>query len=161
MFFGIWFDSSVVSLSISKFMSEEYLRRYNKTFIPVRNPIDIDQWLPFIKNDWEISGTVRIIYTGRLAVPNINSLYVFCETVDSLNKSGSGIMLDIYSIDDNRRFRKRIRKFSGINLHKAVPYTAIPKLIPVYDIVLLPIDFDKRRNQICKVLKSRLKLQNI
>lgn len=137
-------DSSVVSLSISKFMSEEYLRRYNKTFIPVRNPIDLDQWLPYIKNDWEISGKVRIIYTGRLAVPNINSLYVFCETVDSLNKSGSGIMLDIYSIDDNRRFGKRIKKFTGITLNKAVPYSAIPKLIPVYDIVLLPIDFDKR-----------------
>lgn len=136
-------DRSVVSLSISQFMSDEYYKRYKKIFIPIRNPVELSQWLPYIKNDWEVSDTINIIYTGRLAIPNINSLYRFCEVVDSLNKLGRNIKFDIYSIDDNRSFRKKIKYFRGIYVNSPIPYGDIPKLIPKYDILLLPIDFNK------------------
>lgn len=136
-------DRSVVSLSISQFMSDEYYKRYKKIFIPIRNPVELSQWLPYIKNDWEVSDTINIIYTGRLAIPNINSLYRFCEVVDSLNKLGRNIKFDIYSIDDNRSFRKKIKHFRGIYVNSPIPYGDIPKLIPKYDILLLPIDFNK------------------
>jgi glycosyltransferase involved in cell wall biosynthesis len=136
-------DSSVVSISISQFMSDEYYRRYKKVFVPVRNPVELSQWLPFVKNDWAVSETINIVYTGRLAVPNINSLYGFCEVVDSLNKLGIRISFDIYSIDDNRRFKRKIKYFRGIFVKNPIPYKDIPKLIPKYDIALLPIDFNK------------------
>jgi glycosyltransferase involved in cell wall biosynthesis len=136
-------DRSVVSLSISQFMSDEYYKRYKKIFIPIRNPVELSQWLPYIKNDWEVSDTINVVYTGRLAIPNINSLYRFCEVVDSLNKLGRNIKFDIYSIDDNRSFRKKIKYFRGIYVNSPIPYGDIPKLIPKYDILLLPIDFNK------------------
>jgi glycosyltransferase involved in cell wall biosynthesis len=137
-------DSSIVSISISQFMSDEYYRRYKKVFVPVRNPVELSQWLPFVKNNWEVSETINIVYTGRLAVPNIKSLYGFCEVVDSLNKLGKRISFDIYSIDDNRRFKGKIKYFRGVFVKKPIPYEDIPKLIPKYDIALLPIDFNKK-----------------
>ena len=136
-------DNSVVLLSISQFMSDEYYRRYKKIFIPVRNPVDLDQWLPYTKNDWALSDTINIVYTGRLAIPNINSLFRFCTVVDNLKKSGMNIRFDIYSIDENLKFRSKIKYFKGIFLNDPIPYEDVPRLIPKYDILFLPIDFNK------------------
>jgi glycosyltransferase involved in cell wall biosynthesis len=136
-------DNSVVLLSISQFMSDEYYKRYNKIFIPVRNPIDLDQWLSYTKHDWKVSDTINIVYTGRLAIPNINSLFRFCEVVDNLKKSGINIRFDIYSIDDNLKFRNKIKYLKGVFINNPVPYKDVPRLIPKYDILLLPIDFNK------------------
>jgi hypothetical protein len=137
-------DNSVICLSISQYMSDEYYRRYKKIFIPFRNPVELAQWAPFVKNNWDITNSVKIIYTGRLAVPNINSLFRFCEVVNNLTNSGINIKFDIYSIDDNKRFKGKIKHFNGVYINNPIPYTDIPKLIPKYDIALLPIDFDKR-----------------
>jgi glycosyltransferase involved in cell wall biosynthesis len=136
-------NNSVVLLSISQFMSDEYYKRYKKIFIPIRNPIELDQWLIYRKNDWKLSDTIKIVYTGRLAIPNINSLFRFCEVVDKLKKSGINIKFDIYSIDDNLKFRNKIKYFSGVFINNPVPYDDVPRLIPKYDILFLPIDFNK------------------
>lgn len=137
-------DSSVILMSISQFMSDEYYKRYNKIFIPIRNPIELIQWLPYVRKEWKISNSVNIIYTGRLAVPNINTLFRFSKVVDNLNKIGLNIKFDIFSIDNNPQFIKNIMHFTGVQVKKAIPYEEIPKLIPKYDIVLLPIDFNKK-----------------
>jgi glycosyltransferase involved in cell wall biosynthesis len=109
----------------------------------MRNPIDLDQWLPYTKNNWDVSDTINIVYTGRLAIPNINSLFRFCKVVDKLKKSGINVRFDIYSIDDNLKFRSKIRYFKGIFLNNPIPYEDVPRLITKYDILLLPIDFNK------------------
>lgn len=136
--------SANVCMSISDSMSDEYFKRYNKNFISFRNPIDIDIWRPFIKTSWEIEEQIKIIYTGRLAVPNINSLYSFCQVIHNLNVKGFRIMFDIYSIDTNIKFLKQIKKFQGISMKKAVSYTEIPALLSQYDITFLPIDFSNK-----------------
>jgi hypothetical protein len=136
-------DNSVVLLSISQFMSDEYYKRYKRIFIPMRNPIELDQWLPYTKNNWDVYDTINIVYTGRLAIPNIKSLFRFCKVVDNLKKSGINIRFDIYSIDDNLKFKSKIKYFKGVFLNNPIPYEDVPRLIPKYDILLLPIDFNK------------------
>lgn len=136
--------SATVCMSISDAMSDEYFKRYNKNFIAFRNPIEIDIWRPFIKTSWEIEEQIKIIYTGRLAVPNINSLYSFCQVIHNLNVNGYSIMFDIYSIDTNIKFYNQIKKLQGISIKKAVSYTEIPALLSQYDITFLPIDFSNK-----------------
>lgn len=137
-------DSSIVLMSISQLMSDEYYKRYKRKFIPIRNPIELSKWVPFIKQTWRISDTVNIIYTGRLAIPNVNTLFQFCKVVDHLNKTGQNITFDIFSIDDNKRFKRNIENLFGVYVHNPIPYEEIPQLIPQYDIALLPIDFNKK-----------------
>jgi glycosyltransferase involved in cell wall biosynthesis len=141
--FRILVQSSIVHLSISQSMSDEYLKRYNKIFLPFRNPIEIDIWLPFTKTNWDIKEKIKIIYTGRLAVPNINSLYIFCKVVDRLNNLGHQIEFDIYPIDKNLKFSHKIKLLKGISINTAVPYRNIPELLSRYDITFLPIDFTR------------------
>jgi hypothetical protein len=128
-------------LSISHAMSNEFLNRYNKNFIPFRNPIIISDWTPFIKNSWDIEEHAKFIYTGRLAIPNIEALFLFCDAIDYLNNNGNKISLDIFSMDNNLNFSKKIKKLKGITINKALPYSKIPELISHYDATLLPIDF--------------------
>jgi len=53
-------------------------------------------------------------------------------------------VLDIYSLDENHSFCRRLKTLDGINIMKPVPYSQIPELISGYDIALLPIDFNSR-----------------
>jgi hypothetical protein len=137
-------ESADVHLSISQAMSDEYFKRYNKTFIPFRNPIEINAWEPYIKTNWSLGEEVSIIYTGRLAVPNINALFTFCQVVNELNLAGYKIKLDIYSIDVNLEFISRIRGFNSVFVHDSVPFYKIPVLITQFDIAFLPIDFTQK-----------------
>lgn len=133
-----------IHLSISEAMSEEYFIRYKKYFRPFRNPIDIYAWTPFMKRKWSIDQEINIIYTGRLAVPNINALYTFCKAVEGMNNEAIPIMLHIYSIDKNAKFTHRTSNFKSIFIHEAIPFDKIPSLVSKFDIALLPIDFTKK-----------------
>lgn len=137
-------DSASACLSISDYMSVEYYNRYNKNFIAFRNPVELDKWMPHMKKQWEFSAPIRIVYTGRLAVPNINSLLLFCRVISNVRKKGHDIVLDIYSLDENHSFYRRIKTLDGISIMKPIPYSQIPELISNYDIALLPIDFNNR-----------------
>ena len=95
--FRMLIDSASVCLSISDYMSVAYYKRYDKNFIAFRNPVELDEWMPHMKKQWEFSAPIRIVYTGRLAVPNINSLLLFCRVISNVRKKGHDIVLDIYS----------------------------------------------------------------
>jgi len=137
-------EASDIHLCISQAMSDEYLKRYKRNFLPFRNPIDINTWEPFIKKSWTLKDEVNIIYTGRLAIPNIHALYTFCEVVERLNRSGYKISLSIYSNDINPKFIKLTKKLTSITIYKPVPFFQIPALITKFDIAFLPIDFTKK-----------------
>lgn len=148
--FRMLIDSASVCLSISDYMSVEYYNRYNKNFIAFRNPVELDEWMPHMKKQWELSTPIRIVYTGRLAVPNLNSLLLFCRAISNVREKGHDIVLDIYSLDVNHSFYRRLKTLDGISIMKPVPYSQIPELISGYDIALLPIDFNSRSIQFAR-----------
>jgi glycosyltransferase involved in cell wall biosynthesis len=130
--------------TISEAMGQEYKKRYGKDSVSFRNPIVLKEWLPHTKINFEIENIVKVIYTGRIAEPNIHSLYLFCKSINQLNVKEVRVSLDIYSLDNNPKFKKSINSFKGININKSVSYNEMPKLISKYDIALLPIDFTKQ-----------------
>jgi len=148
--FKLLVQAAKIHLSISDAMSAEYLKRYNKKFLPFRNPIDLDAWLPYIKKDWSIKDEVKIIYTGRLAEPNIHALKHFCKAVDVVRNSGIPVKLHIFSIDYTQGVETKICQNQSVCFHKAVPFKEIPSLLTQYDIALLPFDFNKRGRMYAK-----------
>jgi len=136
--------TSTYCLSISDAMADEYFRRYHKEFSAFRNPIEIEVWSPTIRNDWAIHKPARIIYTGRLAVPNIDSLKLISRAIHSLNQEEIQVNLDIYSIDKDPSFEQFAQKLRGIRVYPPVPYSQIPEKLSGYDIALLPFDFSAK-----------------
>jgi hypothetical protein len=137
-------ENADIHLSISEAMSDEYFKRYNKNFIPFRNPIDVNEWSKYIKKDWTLQEEINIIYTGRLAVPNVNALFTFCKVVDKFKDHAHIVKLHIYSIDKNVKFNSKIRNLKSVIIHDSVDSDEIPSLISKFDIAFLPIDFTQK-----------------
>lgn len=138
-------DNAKVCLCISESMSAEYLRRYGTVFLPFRNPIEMDKWVPYRKKTLEVnSGTLKIIYTGRLFSPTFDTLLDLCSVVDNMNSRNKSIVLEIFTHDKNPVFFDAIKSLTGIRLCQPVGVEEIPQLIQQYDIFFLCLDFDKK-----------------
>lgn len=129
--------------SISEAMSEEYMRRYGLKFIPFHNPIVIDNWLPYSKIRWEIEGVFKILYTGRIGRANGKAIIYMANIVNEMNLKENKIRLDIFTPDYNTKDAASITNLRGVHLEKTIPYAKMPALLPSYDLLFLPLDFDK------------------
>jgi glycosyltransferase involved in cell wall biosynthesis len=134
---------SSILMSICESMSEEYKIRYNKDFIPFRNPISIDKWLPYSKTDIEIDGAFKILYTGRIGKANGKAIEFMAKIVNYMNLESNKLQLDIYTPDSNKKISASIGKLKGVNVKNTVPHEKMPTLLASYDLLFLPLDFDK------------------
>ena len=132
-----------VLLSISESMSEAYFSRYNLTFIPFHNPIIKEDWLLYSKNEWNINSVFKLVYTGRIGTATNKSILFISKTIDKINQSGLRIKLDIYSSNYSSQMAAKFHVFKGVEVKQAVPHNSIPSLLYNYDLLLLPLDFDK------------------
>jgi glycosyltransferase involved in cell wall biosynthesis len=133
-----------VHMCISESMAVEYESRYNQKFLTFRNPVEIETWLPYQKKALQVkTNELKIIYTGRLFSPTHYSLIDMCQVVDKLNRDGCKVILDIFTYDENKKFKKAVNELIGINLKSPVIVTEIPGLVQQYDIFFLCLDFDR------------------
>ena len=114
-------NKASVLMSISDAMATEYKNRYGKMFIPFHNPINIEDWLPFSKNNWNVHSTFKILYTGRIGTANTKSIQNIAEAVDYLSGTGLDITLDIYSPNIHSDQAKSLRFLKGVTLRNVVP----------------------------------------
>jgi glycosyltransferase involved in cell wall biosynthesis len=133
--------NAAIRMCISDSMAEEYLKRYGTPFIPFRNPIDSDYWLQHRRSTNTVRGELRIVYTGGLRVPVLDSLIDMCRVVDTLKRKNKPIRLDIYTYDNSPEFISKTRNFTGIKLCKPVNLKDIPKVMTSYDVVFMCLDF--------------------
>jgi len=135
-------DKSSILMSICQSMSDEYLERYNHNFEPFHNPINIDYWLPFSKNNWDKKEEFRILYAGRVGHGIKKSIAKVSEVVMFLNQTGYNITFEIQT-QDNESINE-IFSNHGTKWIKPLKYSDLPKRFSEADILLLPEDFDKK-----------------
>lgn len=141
--FKVLIGQASVLMSICEAMSDEYKLRYNREFTPFRNPINLKDWLPFSKNHWDIKTTFNILYTGRIGMANGKSIMLISNVINSINQGELKIKLDIFSPDFDTKNGDLINNKLGVNVKKPVPHKEMPSLLPSYDLLFLPLDFDK------------------
>jgi hypothetical protein len=134
---------SPILMSICQAMSDEYQLRYNKQFIPFHNPIAINKWLPFSKTQWQINDVFKVLYTGRIGKANGKSILFFAGIINIMNLNGKNIELDIFTPDADTREAASIKKMKGVNIKNTVPHEKMPALLASYDLLFLPLDFDR------------------
>lgn len=136
-------DTSEVLMSICESMSEEYMTRYGKEFTPFHNPIEIGNWLPYSKKQWDIESEFKILYTGRIGKANGKSILFMSSIINGMNQDQNKIILDIFTSDDKTKNASLIKKMRGVRVNKTVAYHEMPTLLASYDLLFLPLDFDK------------------
>ena len=129
--------------SISDAMSEEYLKRYSLRFIPFHNPIVVDKWLPYSKNQYDIQVEFKILYTGRIGKANGKSIIFLAKIIDAMNFNENKMKLDIYTPDLNTKNAASIKNLRGVQIKNTVQHKEMPALLASYDLLFLPLDFDK------------------
>jgi glycosyltransferase involved in cell wall biosynthesis len=136
-------DKTDIHLSISDAMSEEYLERYGKSFVPFHNPIDPERFnVNFTINSSE-NGSFRILYIGRIGTANKNSLLRFASFVAGCDPAELNVRFDIYTKDHDRQYAGKLKKMKRVSVRGAVVHSEIPLLLKSYDLLLLPLDFTR------------------
>jgi glycosyltransferase involved in cell wall biosynthesis len=137
------FNKADVLLSISEAMSEEYLIRYGKIFLPFHNPINVEDWTSSIKKDYTRKDTFIILYAGRIGTGLQNCLLSVAYSIKNLVNKGLKIEFHIQSVTDNPVL-KELNKFDFVTLRSQVSYDQLPQIFSSVDLLLLPNDFDEK-----------------
>lgn len=139
-------DKVSLHLSISEAMSEEYLNRYNKIFIPFHNPIETSRWMPYTKKEFTIDpGKVKILYSGRLGDNGIaNSLLEIAFVLDRINNTNLSIELHIQTPTKSRQILDILNRYKCVILDPFVDYDQVPQVFSNADILVMANDFDEK-----------------
>ena len=139
-------DKVSLHLSISEAMSEEYLTRYKKTFVPFHNPIETSRWMPYSKKEFAIDpGKVKMLYSGRLGDNGIaNSLLEIAFVLDRINNKNLSIELHIQTPTKSKQILDMLNRFKCVVLDPFVDYEQVPQVFSKADILVMANDFDEK-----------------
>ena len=142
-------------LTICDYMSVIYKRRCGLDSVSFLNPIEKEIWLSTSKNDWSKSNPFRILYAGRLGFDNIALLHKLAKIVDEFNSSDCKIQLDlrISSLSNINEINK-FKKYKHTKLLGYIHHDRIHEVLPQYDLLYLPLGFDKKTKDIYSVSMS-------
>jgi glycosyltransferase involved in cell wall biosynthesis len=137
-------DNVDLHLSISYAMSDEYQQRYNKTFIPFHNPIELSTWLPLSKTDFTLNEDhIIILYSGRIGIGIADSIIETASAIDLLNMEGMNIKLHIQTPTEEQSILNMLKKNNCVVINPLVKYSELPAIFSGADILLLANDFEK------------------
>jgi len=130
-------------LSISDAMSAEYMKRYDKGFIPFHNPIEIKLWSQFTKTNFTIvKQYVTILYSGRIGDDGIaESLVEVADAIDSMSDEESVIKFHIQTPTKKKGILDLLKKYKCVVFNPFAEYNKIPEIFSKADILLLANDF--------------------
>jgi glycosyltransferase involved in cell wall biosynthesis len=137
-------DTVDIHLSICDAMSEEYNKRYNKSFIAFHNPIEIGAWLPYIKSSFTLNKKdINILYSGRIGIGIEDSLLEVAAAIDLMNDEEINIKLHIQTPSKQQTTIDLLQNFKCVVINPFVKYSQIPEITSKADILLLANDFSR------------------
>ena len=145
--FRIMLDKSSVLMSICDEMSSEYKRRYNKDFIPFHNPVDLDIWKPYQRNNYDLTDSPTILYAGRIGLGIDSSLELIAKSIDQVNDE---LNLSIKFILQTESKPNWSDAYNCVQHQSFVAYNDLPKVFSGADFLILPYDFSVKSIQFIK-----------
>jgi len=134
---------SSILMSIGEVMSEEYYKRYNRAFVSFHNPIDINNWLPYSRNEWSLHERFTILYAGRVGLGMKNSIIDMARVVNYLSKKHKNLVFEIQT-PDIAEINGKVDFNDHVKWIKPLAYSELPKKFAGADLLILPLDFDEK-----------------
>lgn len=131
-------------LSISDAMTDEYKARYNKDFVPFHNPINLDFWSKYQRNDYDLSKSPTLLYAGRLGIGIDKSLELIAQAVEIVNQA---LNIKLNFVVQTKDKPSWISKYSFVKHRSFVAYNDLPKTFSQADFLILPYDFSPKSIQ--------------
>jgi glycosyltransferase involved in cell wall biosynthesis len=140
-------DRCSILMSISDYMTEEYAKRYGKTFFPFHNPIDADFWRQYQRDDYSLSESPTLLYAGRTGLGIQHSLKTIATSIQRVNEA---LNLSIKFVLQTPELPDWTSLFPCVQHRKLVPYRDLPKVFSEADLLILPYDFSAISTQYIK-----------
>ncbi len=132
---------SKVLLSICPAMSEEYLKRYERNFIPFQNTIDISRFNGYYEKDWKLKDNFTILYAGRIGRGTFNSVLKIAKAVENLGINGFNVLFKIRTSRLPAQYESVLRTHKFTLLDKYLPHEEITMELSEVDSLIIPLDF--------------------
>lgn len=140
---------SVIFLSISEAMSEEYQQRYGISFLPFHNPIDISFWGKHSRINYSIGEPFVILYAGRIGNGLKQCLIEIASVISNLTASNYNIEFHIQSTSNNP-IASQLAEYKFVKFNPIVSYAELPRVFAQADLLVIPNDFDKKSIEFLK-----------
>lgn len=134
---------SSIRMSICQAMSDEYLLRYNKDFVPFHNTIDMNVWEAVAKTDWSFADCFTILYAGRIGRGTSNSILSIANAIEELGDDGFKIVFELQTKSLPENFKEQINQLKFTRQAEFIPYEELPRKFSKADLLVLPMDFDE------------------
>lgn len=145
--FRVLLDHCTILMSISDYMSEEYQKRYGKTFIPFHNPIDVAFWKQYPRANYALHEQPTVLYAGRTGLGIQAALKTIASAIQQVNAE---LNLSIKFVLQTAEIPDWATTFSCVEHRSFVPYQELPKVFSAADLLILPYDFSPRATQYIK-----------
>jgi glycosyltransferase involved in cell wall biosynthesis len=136
-------DKASVLMSICQVMSDEYRKRYGKNFMPFHNTVNVLTWDKRSKTDWDIRGTFRILYAGRIGRGTSQSILTVAQAVEYIGNEGTDIIFELQTKFIPEGMKKKLENLKYTIQGSFLPYEKLPEKFASADLLVLPMDFDK------------------
>lgn len=144
-------DKIQLHLSISEAMSDEYLKRYNKRYIPFHNPVDSGIWMKHAKKVYDIDKhNVTLLYSGRIGIGITGSLIDIATAIDSISKADLNIKFTIQTFTQDPVILNKLKEHSCVVINPFAAYEDLPLIFSEADILILANDFTKEGLRLLK-----------
>ncbi len=131
-------------MSISDEMTNAYKLRYEKDFTVFHNPIDIEFWKKFQRDNYELSEYPTILYAGRLGIGIDESLELIAKAVELVNND---LGLNVKFILQAMKNPSWSANYKCVEHRGFVAYDDLPKKFSEADFLILPYDFSSKSIQ--------------
>lgn len=143
-------DNTGLHFSISDAMSDEYNRRYKKSFKAFHNPVDISKYgTPDFKINMP-KAAFKILYIGRVGIANQHTISLFAKYISKVANDKPEVTFDIITKDFETPGINKLMQLRNVRIKPPVNHSVIPGLMMQYDLLLLPLDFTKKGKEFSK-----------
>lgn len=146
----ILFTHAYKRIAICEYMATEYSKKYKVHFEYLHNSICVDRWRQAsetLASTEMLNKSIKLLHLGRISFPVINSLMLAAKAIEDLNSNDIKIELHIYSFDYSSESSKIFSSINAVYVYPPVKYEQVPRLIKQHDLLLLPLDFDRKTIQ--------------
>ncbi|RFZ94847.1 glycosyltransferase [Mucilaginibacter conchicola] len=137
-------NRSSVLMSISHKMAEVYKVKYQKNFTTFHNPIDLEFWSRFQRNNYDLPKTPTLLYAGRVGLGIDSSLKLVAKAVQ---KTNTDLKVALRFVIQTKQRPEWIDEFDCVDHKSFVSYEDLPKTFSEADFLILPYDFSEKSLQ--------------
>ena len=144
LFFEEFIKESNLCLGICDEMSTQYGKKFNRLFYSFQHAVDNKFWFRnyMIRKDPQ---PFVILYAGRVSLGTSQSLFLLAKAIDNCNRNYEcNFEFQIQGTSPDIKWVKRFSKYKCVKIHDVVPYNSLPQRYTEADLLVLPMDFDKK-----------------